>query len=202
MIRDPWGIATLAFLLIAVLSAVALALRTKPKFPVRTAGSDTQETPFSDAMFIDDELREWLQSHFDRTHPVLRVWQRRAWIYGWMHYYAVTWTTLISLSLPFLIPYSSHGFYQRIFAQVVSAFGATVYGMHEAFKIRDNYIRFRMHESNVYSLIRRIKDAPETFGDSNEKIIRRYSLEVEAVREQARADELGNVAKITKMDRG
>jgi len=59
-----------------------------------------------------------------------------------------------------------------------------------------------MHESNVYTLIRRVKDAPETFGDSNADIFRRYAREVEAVREQARADELGNVAKITKMDRG
>ncbi|MEU6065777.1 MULTISPECIES: hypothetical protein [Streptomyces] len=202
MLEDPWGIATLVFLATIIASAAALALKTKPRFPVKTAGSATNEDPFSDAMFIDDELGNWLRSHYERTCPVLRVWQRRAWIYGWMHYYAVTWTTLISLSLPFLIPYSSHGFYQKVFTQVVSAFGATVYGMHEAFKIRDNYVRFRMHESNVYTLIRRMKDAPETFGESNQEIIRRYAREVEAVREQARADELGNVAKITKMDRG
>ncbi|MFF4254846.1 hypothetical protein ACFY1L_26915 [Streptomyces sp. NPDC001663] len=185
-----------------VLSAIGLAWKTKPRFRVKTAGSETEPDPFSDAVFVDDELKGWLKVHYARTHPVLSVWQRRAWIYGWMHYYAVTWTTLISLSLPFLIPYSSHGFYQRVFTQVVSAFGATVYGMHEAFKIRDNYVRFRMHESNVYTLIRRIKDAPGTFGDSNEEIFGRYAREVEAVREQARADELGNVAKITKMDRG
>lgn len=202
MLTDPWGIATLAFLVTVVVSAAGLAWKTKPRFPVRTAGSAISEDPFSDAMFIDEELRKWLRSHYERTHPALKVWQRRAWIYGWMHYYAVTWTTLISLSLPFLIPYSSHGFYPKLFAQVVSAFGATVYGMHEAFKIRDNYIRFRMHESNVYTLIRRVKDAPETFGDSKQEIIRRFAREVEAVREQARADELGNVAKITKMDRG
>lgn len=190
---DPWLIALIIFFVAAITSGIYLYLKLRPKFKVATAGSPSEDSAFSNSLLVDKDLQPWLEEHYARTIPVLRVWQQRAWIYGWLHYYAVTWTTLIALSLPFLIPYIKPGNDSSVFVQSVSAFGAIVFGMHRAFKVHELFGKYRLHESSVYALVRKMKDSPESFGKSPEERRKRYALEVEAVRERARSDEVGSI---------
>ncbi|MBV8931805.1 MAG: hypothetical protein JO285_04520 [Kutzneria sp.] len=192
MVVDPWVIALGLVAALVISSAVAVVRYLRPTFVVATGGTGA-DGPFEKAELIGDELRDWLTAHYARTVPVLRVWQRRAWLYGAAHFYAVGWTVLISLSLPFLIPYVSDSDGSRVFVQSLSVFGAVVFGLHRTFKAEENYGKYRLHESSVYSLVRKLVDDPDQLGATDAERRRRYLVEIERIRERARNDEINNL---------
>lgn len=192
MVFDPWVIGLCLLAVLALSSAVAVVHYMRPTFTVTTAGAG-DHGPFDDAELIGAEFRAWLAAHYLRTVPVLRVWQRRAWLYGAAHFYAVGWTVLISLSLPFLIPYISDSNSSRLLVQSLSVFGAVVFGLHRTFKAEENYGKYRLHESSVYSLVRKLVDDPDQLGATDEERRRRYLAEIERIRERARNDEINNL---------
>lgn len=192
VVIDPWVVGLCGVTVLAISSAVAIAAYMRPKFTVATAGGDA-DGPFADADLIGPELRDWAAAHYRRTVPVLRVWQRRAWLYGAAHFYAVGWTVLISLSLPFLIPYVTDGNGSRLLVQALSVFGAVVFGLHRTFKAEENYGKYRLHESSVYTLVRKLVDDPDQLGASDAERRRRYLAEIERIRERARNDEINNL---------
>lgn len=189
---DPWVIGLCCVTVLAISSAAAIVAYMRPTFTVATAGGGA-DGPFADADQIGPELRDWAAAHYRRTVPVLRVWQRRAWLYGAAHFYAVGWTVLISLSLPFLIPYVSDGNGSRLLVQALSVFGAVVFGLHRTFKAEENYGKYRLHESSVYSLVRKLVDDPDQLGGTDPERRRRYLAEIERIRERARNDEIDNL---------
>lgn len=190
---DAWLIALYALAGTAILSVIVLYLALRPSFRVPSAGAKGQKGAFSDSSLVDEELVPWLEEHYARTVPVLTVWQQRARFYKALHYYAATCTALISLSLPFLIPYIKPGNDSSLFVQALSAFGAVVFGLHRVFKVNELYGKYRLHESSVYALVRRMKDSPEAFGKTIQDRRSRYALEIERIRERARSDEIGNM---------
>ncbi|GAA0598541.1 hypothetical protein GCM10010174_12580 [Kutzneria viridogrisea] len=196
MVFDPWVIGLGLVAVLALSSAVLVVHHMRPTFTVSTAGGNA-DGPFADADLIGEELRTWAAAHYRRTVPVLRVWQRRAWLYGSAHFYAVGWTVLISLSLPFLIPYVSDGNGSRLLVQSLSVFGAVVFGLHRTFKAEENYGKYRLHESSVYSLVRKLVDDPDQLGATDGERRRRYLAEIERIRERARNDEINNLPSPT-----
>ena len=192
VVIDPWVVGLCGVTVLAISSAVAIAAYMRPKFSVPNAGG-TADGPFADADLIGPELRDWAASHYRRTVPVLRVWQHRAWLYGAAHYYAVGWTVLISLSLPFLIPYVTDGNGSRLLVQALSVFGAVVFGLHRTFKAEENYGKYRLHESSVYTLVRKLVDDPDQLGGTDAERRRRYLAEIERIRARARNDEINNL---------
>jgi len=192
LLSDPWGIAIVGFLLLAPMTAVGYAMVTRPRFDVRSAGDKTLAT-FDGAPFIDQPLTGWLETHYKQTEPVLRVWQHRAWTFGWVHYYTVAWTTAIALSLPFLVQDVSSATHAKQFVQIISAFAAITYGMHSAFRVQQQYQNYRLCESSIYTLIRRMRSNPDSFGKTPEERFKKYCDGVEKIREQARSGELNHV---------
>jgi hypothetical protein len=77
--------------------------------------------------------------------------------------------------------------------QSLSVFGAVVFGLHRTFKAEENYGKYRLHESSVYSLVRKLVDDPDQLGATDSERRRRYLAEIERIRERARNDEINNL---------
>jgi hypothetical protein len=183
---DGWGIAVLSTIAVAIVTAIMIAWNRRPKKPVATA----------DQVFIDmppdEDLRQFAATVYAGTRGALRNWQRKAWFYGWLHYYTVLWTSLSTLSLPFLVQYVGRSPNARLLVQLLASFAAVIYGLHATFRVKVNFQRFRVHESTVYSLIRTVQQRPAMFGASLEDQKSGFSAEVEKVRDLARNDEIDN----------
>ena len=199
---DEWVVAITVFLILAPLSAIFIARLMKPRFKIgetdspdpnnEDAGIGSKKKQFADALFIEEDLRLWLEEHYKQIIPVLRIWQKRAWHYGWFHYYVVFWTTIIALSIPYLVTYIDGSSKAGLLVQIMSAFAAIIYGLHSVLKVQTNFQRYRLHESAVYTTIRRMKYDPDSFGKSSEERRTTYAAEIENIRNQARADEIDN----------
>ena len=198
---DGWVVAIIVFLISAILSAVLISIRMKPRFKIGETDSDSDnkgvevdsnKKQFDDALFIEEDLKLWLEDHYKQIIPVLRIWQKRAWRYGWFHYYVVFWTTVVALSIPFLVAYIDGSSKAGLLVQIMAAFAAIIYGLHSVFKVQTNFQRYRLHESAVYTTVRRMKYDPDSFGKSSEERRITYATEIENIRNQARADEIDN----------
>ena len=193
---DKWVVAIIVFPILAILSAVLIAIRMRPRFKIGETdsdkGVDSNKKQFDDALFIEEDLKLWLEEHYKQIIPVLRIWQKRAWHYGWFHYYVVFWTTIVALSIPYLVTYIDGSSKAGLLVQIMAAFAAIVYGLHSVFKVQTNFQRYRLHESAVYTTVRRMKYDPDSFGKSSEERRITYATEIENIRNQARADEIDN----------
>ena len=198
---DEWVVAIIVFLILVILSAVLIAIRMRPRFKIGETDSDpdnkgvdvnSNKKQFDDALFIEEDLKLWLEEHYKQIIPVLRIWQKRAWHYGWFHYYAVFWTTIVALSIPYLVTYIDGSSKAGLLVQIMAAFAAIIYGLHSVFKSQTNFQRYRLHESAVYTTVRCMKYDPDSFGKSSEERRITYATEIENIRNQARADEIDN----------
>ena len=95
---DRWVVAIIVFPILAILSAVLIVIRMRPRFKIgetdadpdnKGVNVDSNKKQFDDALFIEEDLKLWLEEHYKQIIPVLRIWQKRAWHYGWFHYYVV-----------------------------------------------------------------------------------------------------------------
>jgi hypothetical protein len=189
ILSDGWGIAVLLFCIGAPFSAMTIALITRPQLNVMSSGAQ-QGGPFDGSQQLDEAVVPWFNRNYAALTPVLAIWQRRAWTYGWFHHYVVIWTTITAISLPFLVPYVGRSNNARLFVQMLSAHTAVIYGVHSVYNIEKLYQRYRLHESSVYGLVRRMKDDPASFGDTNDAQRKAYLEEIERIRALARSDEI------------
>ena len=159
---DGWIAAIIVFLILVILSAVLIAIRMRPRFKIGETDADSDnkgvdvdssKKQFDDALFIEEDLKLWLEEHYKQIIPVLRIWQRRAWHYGWFHYYVVSWTTVVALSIPFLVAYIDGSSKAGLLVQIMAAFAAIIYVLHSVFKVQTNFQRYRLHESAVYTTV-------------------------------------------------
>lgn len=79
---------------------------------------------------------------------------------------------------------------------VISTHTALLIAFHRALKIENNFKAFRHGESEFYDLYRRLLDRPKSFGDSEEKQIETYFIEVENIRRAVRIAETDNLPMI------
>lgn len=193
MLNDFWGVIMILFFICVLLSVIIICKVFKPKFNVKSVGQKQENNAFDGIPLVSDELKQWLEKHYESLIPLLTIWQRRAWRYGAMHYFVVIWTAIISLSLPFIIPYIGDGNYSKILVQVATAFSAIMFGLHSTFKMKELYQKYRLFESSVYTLVRKMKNDPESFGDEDSKRRINYANAIEKIREGARSVEIDNV---------
>lgn len=173
-----------------IISLIIIFFVLKPTFAVQTAGNTTQT--FDNAISVSDNLKAKLEVHYGTIIPILKIWQKRAWIYGSLYYYVVIWTSLIALSTPFLVPLSKE-IEGNNFLQGLSAYSAIILGLYSIFKIQDKYKKYRLYESAVYSCVRKMKFSSSAFGSDDEKKLQKYIKEIEDIRDKARNEEIDNI---------
>ncbi|WML25657.1 hypothetical protein [Neobacillus sp. OS1-33] len=198
MLRDFWGDIFLLFLILILVSAYIFRKKCKPSFPIRSAGQQKEEKKiFENTPVIGDELKEWLETEYKSLNGVLKNWQKKAWTYKWLHYYIISWVTIIPFTIPFLLGYVQQNNYAMLLVKVASLLSAVLLGIHSTFKIQDNYKKFRLFESQVYDLVRRMIAYPESFGDKDEKRRIRFFEEIQKIREAGRNAEIENIPNST-----
>lgn len=185
-----WNIIIYSIIATNIVSLLIIFFILKPAFAVQTAGNANQT--FDNSILISDDLKDKLEVHYVTIIPILKIWQKRAWIYGSLYYYVVIWTSLIALSTPFLVPLSKEveGNY---FLQGLSAYSAIILGLYSIFKIQDKYKKYRLYESAVYSCVRKMKFSSSEFGSDEGKRFQQYIKEIEDIRDKARNEEIDNI---------
>ena len=159
MLADGWVVAIIVFLISAILSAVLISIRMKPRLKIgetdsdsdnKGMGVDSNKKQFDDALFIEEDLKLWLEEHYKQIIPVLRIWQKvELGNYGWFHYYVVFWTTVVALSIPFLVAYIDGSSKAGLLVQIMAAFAAIIYGLHSVFKVQTNFLYLKTNNHSV-----------------------------------------------------
>lgn len=198
MKNDLWGVLFILFLISLMVSAYVFFIKCKPNFIIDTVGQQNEDKKiFEKTPEIGDELKDWLETEYKSLIPLLSVWQKRAWTYKSLHYFIISWVTIIPLTIPFLLGYVQHNNYAMLLVKVASLLSAVLLSIHSAFKIQDNYKKYRLFESHVYDLVRRMKTNPASFGDTDsQRKITFFDL-TQKVRDEGRNAEIDNIPNST-----
>ncbi|EJS74568.1 hypothetical protein [Bacillus cereus] len=198
MISDFWGAIFILFLFLLLVSAYIFREKCKPSFIIGSAGQQNeQKKVFDNTPEIGDELKEWLETEYKNLTGVLGIWQKKAWTYKWLHYFIISWVTIIPMIIPFLLGYVQHNNYAMLLVKVASLLSAVLLGIHSTFKIQDNYKKYRLFESQVYDLVRRMKADPASFGDTDSQRRIGFFEAIQRVRDEGRNAEIDNIPNST-----
>lgn len=184
MIYDPWLIATILYIAVAIISFVPVLLAALGKIHVGKI-----EPEFDDCPHFDDDQIDRLNRHYSRIVGTLYYWKKTATAYKRFHTYVLVWTIPSSVLVPVLTQSIGKEEYASLMVTVVSAFTALLLTFHQAFKVDDKFAAVRNSESGFYDLYRRILDLPSTFADTPDKQIDKYFEAVETIRSSARNSE-------------
>ncbi|WP_191565980.1 hypothetical protein [Metabacillus idriensis] len=198
MLSDFWGAIFILFLMSLLVSAYIFREKCKPNFIIGTAGQQKEDKKiFENTPEIGDELKEWLEIEYKNLNPLLGIWQNRAWTYKWLHYFIISWVTIIPIIIPFLLGYVQHNNYAMMLVKVASLLSAVLLSVHSSFKIQDNYKKYRLFESHVYDLVRRMKTNPASFGDTDSQRRIVFFELIQKVRDEGRNAEIDNIPNST-----
>jgi ABC-type antimicrobial peptide transport system permease subunit len=192
---NGWAIAIIVYGVIAggTFTPVAHAL-LKP-ITLHDGGPSFEESPD-----LSDDAKERLRQNFLRIQGTLGFWKQRAAVYGRFHYYAVIWTLLAAVAMPFLAQaISSNDAAAKWFLTLVSAHAAVLLASHRGLKVSQNYQAFRQGESEFYDLYRRLLDRPSSFrGNTEAERLADYFEKVEAIRRLVRNAETDNLPSVSE----
>jgi hypothetical protein len=187
----PWTISIICYIGLALVSFIPVVIAMLKKVKLHPGGETFSESPY-----FTDANKKLLQQHFTRLHGTLVFWKNKAEWHKRFHYYTLFWTIPISILIPIITQTVDTTFEAKLFLTVISTHTALLIAFHRALKIENNFKAFRHGESEFYDLYRRLLDRPKSFGDSEEKQIETYFIEVENIRRAVRIAETDNLPMI------
>lgn len=187
----PWTISIFSYIGLALVSFIPVVIAMLKKVKLHPGGETFSESPY-----FTDANKKLLQQHFTRLHGTLVFWKNKAEWHKRFHYYTLFWTIPISILIPIITQTVDTTFEAKLFLTVISTHTALLIAFHRALKIENNFKAFRHGESEFYDLYRRLLDRPKSFGDSEEKQIETYFIEVENIRRAVRIAETDNLPMI------
>jgi hypothetical protein len=188
---NPWKIAIISYLIIAVLTFIPVLIAMLKKVKLHPGGDGFAQSPhFSEAN------RKLLQQHYSRLYGTLIFWKNTAEWHKRFHYYTLCWTIPISIMIPIISQSIDTTSESKLFLTIISTHTALLIAFHRAFKIENNYKSFRHGESEFYDLYRRLLDRPLSFGKTEDEQLENYFTETEKIRKAVRIAETDNLPMI------
>jgi len=185
---NNWEIALVAYISIALISFIPVLFALLKRVKLKPGGDTFKSSPH-----FTDSNKQILEQHFSRIHGTLIFWKNEAAWYKRFHYYTMIWTIPISILIPIVSQSLNAEFESKLFLTVISSHVALLMGFHRGLKIENNFKAFRNGESEFYDVYRRLLDRPTSFGDTQEKQIENYFIEVEVIRKAVRIAETDNL---------
>lgn len=187
----PWTVSIICYIGLALMSFIPVVIAMLKKVKLHPGGETFSESPY-----FSEANKKLLQQHFTRLHGTLVFWKNKAEWHKRFHYYTLFWTIPVSILIPIITQTVDTTFEAKLFLTVISTHIALLIAFHRALKIENNFKAFRHGESEFYDLYRRLLDRPKSFGDTEEKQLETYFIEVENIRRAVRIAETDNLPMI------
>lgn len=187
----PWTIATICFVTLVILTFIPVLKAMLRQVKLHPGGES-----FAESKYFNEENKKLLQQHYSRLHGTLIFWKNKAEWHRRFHFYTLCWTIPISILIPIISQTIDTAFESKLFLTIISTHTALLIAFHRALKIENNFKAFRHGESEFYDLYRRLLDRPKSFGETEEKQIENYFIEVENIRKAVRIAETDNLPMI------
>lgn len=185
---STWTISTFSYLLFAFITFIPVFNALIKKVKLHPGGESFSESPY-----FSNENKSLLQQHFTRLHGTLIFWKNKAEWHRRFHYYTLCWTIPVSILIPIITQTIDLTSESKLFLTVISSHSALLIAFHRALKVENNFKAFRHGESEFYDLYRRLLDRPKSFGETEDKQLETYFLEVEKIRRAVRIAETDNL---------
>lgn len=190
---NNWEIASSVYAALATLTlAPVIHVFLKKETPVPVP-PDIEKSPL-----FSPEARLRILKHYERISGTLGFWRNEALKYKYLSTYTTLWVIPSTIAIPVLTQINSQNG-ATLLITLISSHSAIFISLSKALKTEANFRSNRMGESAFYDLYRRLMDAPQTIGKTEEEQLERYFLAVEEIRQKARTDEvLNNRPEISK----
>lgn len=187
----PWMIAIISYSSLALVTFIPVIVALLKKVSLHPGGDS-----FSSSLHFSEQNIKLLEQHYTRINGTLIFWKNKAEWHKRFHIYTLLWTIPVSLLIPIITQTVDTTFEAKLFLTIISTHTALLFAFHRAFKVENNYKAFRHGESEFYDLYRRLLDRPKSFGDTEDKQLEAYFIEVENIRKLVRIAETDNLPMI------